>query len=179
MFVTPESYRSLPQAEKIRNYAEMPGIVHLLQKAGIRVVLAQGVFDIVHAGHVGYLRATAAEHPQPSAVIIGVENDASVQKNKGTSRPINPLEDRLTVLTEFVSAHLVFAYPNVPDYANPHDFIDRYSDLHPDAISVAAFDPHFELKSRQAREAGTQLAPVQYQHENSTTRMLQRLGHQE
>ncbi len=56
MRVTTATVHSLLQEDKIRPYEEMPAIIHELRKSGIYVALAQGVFDIVHAGHVGYLR---------------------------------------------------------------------------------------------------------------------------
>src|SRR4051812_40670339 len=107
MRITPERIRSLLQEEKIRRYEEMPAIIHELRRAGIYVALAQGVFDIVHAGHVGYLREASRANYKGSVLIVGIENDETVRRNKGIRRPINPVEDRMTVISEFASVRLV------------------------------------------------------------------------
>lgn len=60
-----------------------------------RIVFTNGCFDILHAGHVGYLRLARA---RGDVLIVGVNDDASVARMKGPERPINPLGDRLEVL---------------------------------------------------------------------------------
>lgn len=83
MRVSTSNIRSLLQENKIRQYEEMPRIIYELRKAGIYVALAQGVFDIMHAGHVGYLREASRTIYRNGVLIVGVENDTSVQLNKG------------------------------------------------------------------------------------------------
>jgi len=176
--VNAQTVPHLLQEEKIRSYDEMPGIIHELRKSGTFVALAQGVFDIMHAGHVNYLRLASRSDYKHSVLIVGIENDEAVKLNKGDLRPVNPANDRATVLSEFISIRLVFTYSDIPRYDNPNDYIDRYRDLHPHAVVVPSFDPHMELKQYQADEAGTRLMTVHYQHENSTTIMLRKLGYE-
>lgn len=65
-------------------------------RAGRRLVFTNGVFDILHAGHVQYLQA--ARH-LGDLLIVGVNSDESVRLlNKGPNRPVNALEDRVAVL---------------------------------------------------------------------------------
>jgi cytidyltransferase-like protein len=156
----------------------MEKILRSLHGAGITVILAQGVFDIVHSGHVGYLRASSRVKAQNCFLVVGVENDDTVRQNKGNNRPINPLEDRLHVLSEFTSVGLVFAYEDIPRYDKPEDYIKRYSFLRAAAVSVPAWDPHRDLKQWQAHQAGSELAFVNYRHTNSTTKMLHQLGYE-
>lgn len=59
------------------------------------IVFTNGVFDILHAGHVTYLQAA---RELGDALIVGVNTDASVKRLKGADRPVNTLEDRLVVL---------------------------------------------------------------------------------
>ncbi len=66
-----------------------------LRAEGKTVVFTNGVFDILHAGHVTYLEAARA---LGDVLIVGVNADASVQRLKGPERPVNMLADRLTVL---------------------------------------------------------------------------------
>jgi cytidyltransferase-like protein len=173
-----ETIFRLAQAEKIRPFDEVCWLIGRLRRQKLNVVLAQGVFDIVHRGHVGYLRAASGIGPG-TVVVVGVENDETVKRNKGGGRPINPASDRLHVLAEFVSVQLVFSYLDVPNYGRSEDYLDRYRELKPDAVVVPTWDPHLELKQWQAAETGTSVSTVTYQHENSTTVMLRRLGYEQ
>ena len=55
-------------------------------------------------------------------LIVGIENDLSVRRNKDVRRPINNAAERLAVLAELISAQIVFEYPDVPDYTKADDF---------------------------------------------------------
>lgn len=61
-----------------------------------KIVFTNGCFDILHAGHVMYLQK-AAEYGD--VLIVGVNSDESIKRLKGPSRPVNKLDDRLTVLS--------------------------------------------------------------------------------
>lgn len=74
------------------------------RKAGLegsKVVFTNGCFDILHRGHVEYLRSASG---LGTILIVGVNSDLSVRRVKGDRRPIIPLEDRMAVLAslEFV-----------------------------------------------------------------------------
>ena len=75
--------------------------------AGRRVVFTNGVFDLLHAGHVRYLETARGFG---DALIIAVNSDASVRAIKGPSRPINPEHERAEVLAAlaFVDAVVIF-----------------------------------------------------------------------
>ena len=62
---------------------------------GEKVVMTNGCFDILHAGHIAYLEEAKR---LGNRLIVAVNDDASVQKLKGSSRPINSLEQRMAVL---------------------------------------------------------------------------------
>jgi len=65
-------------------------------RKGQRLVFSNGVFDILHAGHVRYLNEARA---LGDLLIVGMNTDASVRRlGKGDDRPVNPIEDRLAVL---------------------------------------------------------------------------------
>ena len=66
-----------------------------LRTIGQKLVVTNGCFDILHAGHVTYLDAAKA---QGDALLIGLNSDASVKQLKGPSRPINNEQDRATVI---------------------------------------------------------------------------------
>jgi len=69
--------------------------VRLAQHRGEKVVMTNGCFDILHAGHVAYL-TTAREQGQ--RLIVAVNSDESVRGLKGEGRPINPIDRRMAVL---------------------------------------------------------------------------------
>ncbi len=66
-----------------------------LKNSGQRIVFTNGCFDILHAGHVRYLREASALGDQ---LVVAVNCDASVARLKGESRPLNPLAARMEVL---------------------------------------------------------------------------------
>jgi D-beta-D-heptose 7-phosphate kinase/D-beta-D-heptose 1-phosphate adenosyltransferase len=66
-----------------------------LKAAGKTVVFTNGCFDILHCGHIAYLN-TARE--QGDVLILGMNSDVSVKRNKGDDRPINCEQDRAEVL---------------------------------------------------------------------------------
>jgi rfaE bifunctional protein nucleotidyltransferase chain/domain len=77
------------------------------RSAGHRIVFTNGVFDLLHPGHVRYLQAARA---LGDLLIIGLNADESVRRNKGPSRPINSESERAEVLAalECVDAVVIF-----------------------------------------------------------------------
>lgn len=73
-----------------------------------RIVFTNGCFDIVHAGHVSYLRHARSKG---DVLLVGINDDDSVRRMKGPARPINPLADRAAVLAalEMVDAVIPFS----------------------------------------------------------------------
>jgi rfaE bifunctional protein nucleotidyltransferase chain/domain len=65
------------------------------RRAGKRIVLTNGCFDLLHRGHVEYLREAGA---LGDVLVVGLNSDASVRRLKGPSRPVIPAEDRAAVL---------------------------------------------------------------------------------
>lgn len=77
------------------------------REAGKKIVFTNGVFDILHAGHVRYLETARAFG---DALVVAVNSDASVRRIKGESRPINPEAERAELLAalSFVDAVVIF-----------------------------------------------------------------------
>jgi D-beta-D-heptose 7-phosphate kinase/D-beta-D-heptose 1-phosphate adenosyltransferase len=96
--------------------------------AGGTVVFTNGVFDLVHPGHVRYLAAARA---LGDVLIVGVNSDSSVRANKGPARPLNPEGERVEVLLALscVDAAAIF------DEETPHALIVR---LQPDVLVKGA-----------------------------------------
>src|SRR5665213_3059380 len=80
---------------KIGDLAPLKSMVNEWQAAGKKVVFTNGVFDLLHIGHITYL-AKAAE--LGDKLIIGLNSDSSVKRIKGESRPVNDQNSRAVLL---------------------------------------------------------------------------------
>ncbi len=74
---------------------------------GKRIVFTNGCFDLLHPGHIDYLNKAAALGDK---LIIGLNDDDSIRRLKGTSRPINPLPDRAVMLAALRAVALVVPF---------------------------------------------------------------------
>jgi D-beta-D-heptose 7-phosphate kinase/D-beta-D-heptose 1-phosphate adenosyltransferase len=80
---------------KVLSVADARKLRDRLHAGGRKLVFSNGCFDILHRGHVQYLEFARA---QGDALIVGLNSDSSVSRNKGPGRPINSEEDRAIVL---------------------------------------------------------------------------------
>jgi D-beta-D-heptose 7-phosphate kinase / D-beta-D-heptose 1-phosphate adenosyltransferase len=93
-----------------RGLVDLPELVALVAEAkarGERVVLTNGCFDILHAGHVSYLEEAKSCGDR---LIVAVNDDDSVRRLKGVPRPINSLADRMAVLAGLASVDWVVPF---------------------------------------------------------------------
>ncbi|WP_127959066.1 bifunctional D-glycero-beta-D-manno-heptose-7-phosphate kinase/D-glycero-beta-D-manno-heptose 1-phosphate adenylyltransferase HldE [Serratia microhaemolytica] len=77
------------------------------RQRGEKLVMTNGIFDILHAGHVAYL---ANARRLGDRLIVAVNSDASTQRLKGAARPINRLENRMVVLAALEAVDWVVAF---------------------------------------------------------------------
>jgi rfaE bifunctional protein nucleotidyltransferase chain/domain len=96
--------------------------------AGARIVVTNGVFDLLHPGHVRYLAAARAEG---DLLIVAVNSDRSVRANKGPSRPITPDAERAEILAALAVVDAVVLF----DEDTPAEIIRR---LQPDVLVKGA-----------------------------------------
>ncbi len=97
-----------------------------LRDAGQEIVLANGCFDLLHAGHVRYLRGAADEG---DVLVVALNSDASVRRNKGPGRPLQPQGDRAEVIAAIGCV----------------DFVTVFDEPTADAI-LRALRPHVHAK---------------------------------
>ena len=95
---------------KILSLDTLPGWRSALRVQGKRLVVTNGCFDILHAGHVTYLDAA---RQQGDALLVGLNGDASVRQLKGEKRPINPQGDRAAVLAALQAVDAVCIFPEM------------------------------------------------------------------
>ena len=100
----------------IADLDQMISIVRRLRAEGKRIVFTNGCFDIIHRGHVDYLKKAKT---LGDILIVGLNSDSSVRKIKGEDRPIVPEGDRAAVLSELRSVDFVVPF----DDATPEKLI--------------------------------------------------------
>lgn len=147
--------------KKICSRAELKARVAALPQP---VVLTNGVFDILHRGHVTYLAQARAEG---ASLVVAANTDASVKRlGKGDDRPINTCDDRMAVLAALESVSLVVPFDEdtaleVVQEARPQIYVkggDYDMGAIPEGQAVAAY--------------GGKAVAIAFEHDRSTTKLL-------
>jgi D-beta-D-heptose 7-phosphate kinase/D-beta-D-heptose 1-phosphate adenosyltransferase len=141
-------------------------LVARLRQAGKSIVFTNGVYDLLHPGHVRYLQAARA---LGDALIVGVNSDRSVRANKGPDRPVNPEGERAEVIAALscVDAAIVF------DEDTPHAIISR---LQPDVLVKGADWAEDAIVGRDVVEArGGRVVRMPVEQGFSTTDLIGRI----
>jgi D-beta-D-heptose 7-phosphate kinase/D-beta-D-heptose 1-phosphate adenosyltransferase len=137
-----------------------------LRQAGQRIVFTNGVFDLVHPGHVRYLRDARA---LGDALIVAVNSDRSVRANKGDERPITTEHERAEVLLALASVDAVVIF----DEETPHAVI---SGIQPDVLVKGADWGPTEIVGREIIEArGGRVVRIELAPGFSTTAIIQKV----
>jgi bifunctional ADP-heptose synthase (sugar kinase/adenylyltransferase) len=127
----------------------------------------------MHPGHAQFFREA---RKFGIFVFAGLENDEAVQFNKGPTRPVNSINDRLIMVASNQDVGVAFAFPDVVPYEQPEGHIERYRFLGID-IAIPADDPNYDLKMWQARETKIGAVPIyKASTPNSTTQILDLMG---
>ena len=110
--------------EKFKGREELKKILADHQKTGKKIVFTNGCYDLIHVGHVRYLKE-AKSHGD--ILVLAVNSDSSVQKLKGEKRPLIPEQERAEVLSALNCVDYVMIF----DEVDPHNII---SYLKPDVL---------------------------------------------
>jgi rfaE bifunctional protein nucleotidyltransferase chain/domain len=146
--------------------AQLARYVREQRAAGKRIVFTNGVFDILHPGHVRYLHAARGHG---DLLIVGLNSDGSVRRNKGPERPINPQDERAEVLAALACVDAVSLF----DDDTPADIIRR---VQPDVLVKGADWPADQIVGRdtvEARGGRVVLEPVEPGY--STSAIIERI----
>jgi rfaE bifunctional protein nucleotidyltransferase chain/domain len=135
------------------------------------VVFTNGVFDILHRGHVTYLADAKA---LGASLIVGVNSDASVRMlGKGDDRPINREDDRMALLAALESVDWVVRF----DERTPIELIEA---LHPDILVKGGdYDMDALPESALVRGWGGRALAIPFEHDRSTTALLKKVRAQQ
>jgi rfaE bifunctional protein nucleotidyltransferase chain/domain len=131
------------------------------------LVFTNGVFDVLHRGHVTVLAQARA---LGASLLVGLNTDASVRRlGKGPDRPINREDDRAAVLAGLESVDLVVLF----DEDTPYRLIEA---IRPDAIVKGGdYDMDAIEESRLVRSWGGSAIAIPFVHARSTTATLARI----
>ena len=131
------------------------------------LVFTNGVFDILHRGHVTYLAEARA---LGACLVVAVNSDASVRRlGKGDDRPINPLADRMAVLAALESVALVTWF----DEDTP---LARILQCHPEhLVKGGDWTPDKIVGASEVKGWGGQVHSIPFRHERSTTGLLAKI----
>jgi D-glycero-beta-D-manno-heptose 1-phosphate adenylyltransferase len=141
-------------------------LVRERRRQGKSVVFTNGVYDLLHPGHVRYLNDARSFG---DTLIVGVNSDRSVRANKGPSRPVNPEHERAEVIAALaaVDAAVIF------DDETPHAIISR---LQPDILVKGADWPADQIVGRDIVEARNgRVVRAQIEEGYSTSALIDRV----
>jgi rfaE bifunctional protein nucleotidyltransferase chain/domain len=140
--------------------------VEHLRHEGRTLVFTNGVFDLLHPGHVRYLQDARKEG---DALIVGVNSDRSVRAIKGPERPLTPEAERAEILAALACVDAVVIF----DEDDPQQIIER---LQPDVLVKGADWPEDRIIGRQTVQArGGRVVRIPLAEGYSTSAIIKRI----
>ena len=154
--------------QRVMTGPQAAAFVTSARASGQRIVFTNGVFDLLHPGHVRYLREARG---LGDLLIVGVNADESVRRSKGPGRPITAEDERAEILAalECVDAVVIFAEDT------PAEIVRL---VQPDILVKGADWPADQIVGRdtvESRGGRVVLVPVEAGH--STTSIVERIRH--
>lgn len=129
--------------------------------------MTNGVFDIIHRGHVEFLAQARA---LGASLVVAINSDESTKRRKGDSRPINADFDRAAVLSGLSAVDYVIVF-------DEDDASSILLAIRPDIyVKAADYEIEHTPEGRVARNAGVKTATLEYLHGRSTSVIVDRIG---
>ena len=152
----------------IPDHAELEKLVKELRKEGFRIVLTQGVYDLIHEGHALYLEAGKA---YGDILIVGVDSDELTKLRKGPNRPIVPQEERVKMLIHLRHVDIVTIREA------KHDIGELIRLIRPDVLVTSSSTADFknDLSSKKYEEYCGKIVTLPPQATTSTTARIRNL----
>lgn len=153
-------------ARKRSSISEAEALARAIQAKGGKAVFTNGVFDLLHPGHVRYLHAARR---LGDVLIVGLNSDRSVRSIKTPGRPINEAEERAEVLLGLASVDAVVVF----DEETPHRLIEVIT---PDVLVKGSDWGPAEIVGRDIVEArGGRVVRIDLAPGFSTTELIRRV----
>jgi rfaE bifunctional protein nucleotidyltransferase chain/domain len=151
---------------KIRSLNDLVKIRRRLRKERRKVVLTNGCFDLLHNGHIHLFREAKK---LGDVLVVAVNDDSSIRKIKGPSRPIFPLEERLEILEALGEVDYLVSFPE----ETPQKVINS---LLPDVLVKGGDWRREEVVGRKEVEAeGGKVVIIPYFKGHSSTKIIERI----
>jgi len=150
----------------VPSVAEARERIAAARAAGARIVMTNGVYDLLHPGHVRYLQAARAEG---DFLVVAVNSDRSVRAIKGPPRPILPEQERAEVIAALACVEAVVLF----DEDTPAAIIEA---LQPDVLVKGADWAADRIVGRETVERrGGQVVRIPVEQGYSTTAMIEKI----
>ncbi len=131
-----------------------------------KIVLVGGCFDILHFGHIYFLKKAKS---LGDYLVVALESDDNTRKLKGPKRPIHTQKQRAEILRSLRSVDKVISLPPFPDYQ------ELTNQVHPAIIAVTEGDPMLKKKEGHAVKVGAKLVVIPKIKMASTTQIAKLL----
>ena len=148
--------------KKYKNLKEAKEIIDKLKSKNKIIVFTNGVFDVIHPGHIELLRSAKSFG---DFLILALNSDSSVKKIKGNKRPIFSLDERIRILSSIIYVDLIISF----EEETPYEVIKF---LKPD-ILVKGGD--YKIEDVIGREFVKEVKIVPYLQGYSTTKIIERI----
>jgi len=151
---------------KIKTQDELRELIEDLHTAGKKVVFTNGCFDLIHTGHVRYLKIARG---YGDVLVVAINSDDSIRRIKGDKRPVMPQEERAEVL----AALSMVDYVTMFEEDDPHRVI---AELMPDVLVKGGDWDVENIIGRDLVEAnGGKVYSIPYIEGSSTTTIIERV----
>ena len=152
--------------DKVLSLDNLLGVRKGLRAAGKRVVFTNGVFDLLHVGHVRYLQSAKT---LGDALIVAINSDATVRRLKGDDRPLTNEDERAEVLAALRTVN----YVTIFDAISPRKLIAQ---LLPDVLVKGGDYGLDEIHGREEVEAaGGKVVSLPFVEGASTSNIIERM----
>jgi D-beta-D-heptose 7-phosphate kinase/D-beta-D-heptose 1-phosphate adenosyltransferase len=161
---------STPTRTKVVSRPALERRLRLLRRQGKRIAFTNGCFDLIHPGHVRYLRAAKK---LGDVLVVGLNSDASVRRLKGPGRPLVPQRDRCEVMAALEMVDFVTVFSE----DTPYRLIKQ---LQPDVLVKGGdWAPDQIVGADIVRAHGGTVRSLPFASGYSTTGLVERIGKQE
>ena len=152
---------------KIKPLRSLKNLVRNLQKQGKRIVFTNGCFDLLHVGHIHYLKEAKK---LGDILIVGINRDASVRKIKGPRRPLVGQKDRLSIMAALESVDYVCLFGETTP-------IKIIRTLRPDVLVKGAdWKRKGIVGSEFVKSYGGKVAALKFIRGHSTSRLIKKIA---
>ncbi len=152
--------------KKFKNLADLVKIRNQLKQQDKKVVFTNGCFDLLHSGHIHLFREA---RKKGDVFIVAVNDDFSLRKIKGASRPIFPLKERIEILTAIEDIDYIASFSE----ETPQKIIAR---LLPDVLVKGGdWKPEEVVGKREVEDAGGEVEIIPYLEGRSSSDIVKRI----